>query len=48
MEEAARAKKVQLHILKAGAADEFDTAFACLAQLHAGALLVGNDPFYFS
>src|SRR6516164_2416787 len=48
VQEAARAKRVQLHILKAGAADEFETAFASLAQLNAGALLVGNDPFFFS
>ena len=48
VQEAARAKRVQLHVLKAGAADEFETAFASLAQLNAGALLVGNDPFFFS
>ena len=48
VQEAARAKRVQLHILKAGAADEFETAFASLAQLNAGALLIGNDPFFFS
>jgi putative ABC transport system substrate-binding protein len=46
--EVARAKGVQLQILKAGAEDEFETAFAALVQLHAGALLVGNDPFFFS
>jgi putative tryptophan/tyrosine transport system substrate-binding protein len=48
VQEAARAKGVQLHILKAGAEDEFETAFASLVQSHAGALLVGNDPFFFS
>jgi putative ABC transport system substrate-binding protein len=46
--EVARAKGVQLQILKAGAEDEFEAAFAALVQLHAGALLVGNDPFFFS
>jgi putative ABC transport system substrate-binding protein len=44
--EAARAKGVQLPILKAGTENEIDAAFASLAQLHAGALLVGNDPFF--
>jgi putative ABC transport system substrate-binding protein len=48
MQEAAHAKGVQLHIVKAGAEDEFETAFASLAQLQARALLVGNDPFFFS
>jgi len=48
VQEAARAKGVQLHILKAGAEEEFETAFASLAQLQAGALLVGNDAFFFS
>jgi putative tryptophan/tyrosine transport system substrate-binding protein len=45
---AARAKMVQLHILKAGAESEIDTAFATLVQLQAGALIVGADPFFFS
>jgi putative ABC transport system substrate-binding protein len=48
VQEAARAKGVQLNILKAGAENELETAFAALVQLHAGALLVGNDPFFFS
>src|SRR5437763_8670254 len=44
-EEAARAKGVQLPILKAGTESEIDAAFASLVQLHAGALLVAADPF---
>jgi len=46
VQEAARSKGVQLHILKAGSESEIDAAFATLAQLHAGALLVGTDPFF--
>ena len=45
--EAARARGVQLGIVKAGTEDEFEPAFASLAQLHAGSLLVGNDAFFF-
>jgi putative ABC transport system substrate-binding protein len=48
MQEAARTKGVRLHILKAGAEDEFETAFAFLVELQTGALLVGDDPFFFS
>jgi hypothetical protein len=48
VQEAAHAKGVQLHILKSGAEHEFETAFAFLARSHAGALLVGNDPFFFA
>jgi putative ABC transport system substrate-binding protein len=48
VEEAARSKGVQLSILKAGSESEIDTAFASLAHLHAGALLVANDAFFFS
>jgi putative ABC transport system substrate-binding protein len=44
--EAARAKGVQLQILKAGTESEIDAAFATLVQLHAGALLIGDDPFF--
>jgi putative ABC transport system substrate-binding protein len=47
-QDAARAKGVQLTILKAATENEIDTAFATLAQLRAGALLVGPDPFLVS
>ena len=46
VQEAARAKGVQLHILKAGTESEIDAAFATLVQLQAGALVVGADPFF--
>jgi len=45
VQEAAHAKGVQLPILKASSESEIDTAFATLVQLHAGALVVGTDPF---
>jgi putative ABC transport system substrate-binding protein len=43
---AASAKGVQLQILNAGSESEIDAAFATLAELHAGALLVGGDPLF--
>ena len=46
VQEAARAKGVQLHILKASSESEIDAAFATLVQLHAGALVVAADPFF--
>jgi len=46
MQEAARVKGVQLHILIAGTESEIDAAFTTLVQLHAGALIVGRDPFF--
>jgi putative tryptophan/tyrosine transport system substrate-binding protein len=45
VQEAARAKGVQLHILKAGTEGEIDAAFAMLVQQHAGALLVAGLAF---
>jgi putative tryptophan/tyrosine transport system substrate-binding protein len=48
VQEAARVKGVQLPILKAGTESEIDAAFASLAELHAGALVVGPDPVFFS
>ena len=44
--EVARAKGLQLPILKAGGDDDIETAFASLVQLHAGALVVGSDAFF--
>ena len=46
MQEAARAKGLQLHTLKAGIESEIDAAFASLVQLHAGGLVVEADPFF--
>ena len=48
VQEAARAKGVQLHILKASTESEIDAAFAALVQRQAGALVVSADPFFFS
>ena len=47
-QEAAHAKGVQIEILKASNQGEIDSAFASLAQVKAGALVVGTDPFFFS
>ena len=46
VQEAARAKGVQLQILKAGTAGEIDAAFTSLVELHADALLVFGDVFF--
>jgi putative ABC transport system substrate-binding protein len=47
VQEAARAKGVQLHILKASTESEIDAAFAALVQRQAGALVVSAGPFFF-
>jgi putative ABC transport system substrate-binding protein len=46
VQEAAREKGVQLHILNAGSEGEIDTAFASLVQLQTSALVVGADPIF--
>ena len=43
----ARAKGVQLQIVKAGTENEIDAAFTSLVQGQAGGLLVGADPLFF-
>jgi putative ABC transport system substrate-binding protein len=48
LQEAANAKGVHLAILKAGVDGHFAPAFASLVQLHAGAVVVGSDAFFFS
>jgi len=48
LQEAARAKSLSLHILKAVGEHEFDGAFATLTQSRAGGLLIANDPVFFS
>jgi len=45
-QEGARAKGVQLPILKVGTESEIDAAFASLVELHAGALVVVGDAFF--
>jgi putative ABC transport system substrate-binding protein len=48
VQEVARAKGVHLHVLKASTESEIDAAFASIVQLHADALVVGSDAFFFS
>jgi putative ABC transport system substrate-binding protein len=48
VQEAAQAKGLQLHILKASTESEIDAAFASLVQRQAGALVVSADPFFYS
>jgi putative ABC transport system substrate-binding protein len=46
VQDAARAKEVQLNILRASTASEIEAGFASVVQLHVGALLVGSDAFF--
>ncbi len=46
MQEAAHALGLQIHVLNASTEGEMNTAFAILAQLRAGALLVGASDFF--
>ena len=48
VQEAARAKRVELPVLKAGVDSEIDAAFASLVQQQAGALVVQADTFFTS
>jgi len=48
VQEAGRAKGVQLTILKATTESEIDAAFSSLARLQAGALIIGADAFFIS
>jgi putative tryptophan/tyrosine transport system substrate-binding protein len=48
LQEAARAKGVQLLVLNAGDESEIDAAFATLVQRQAGALLVSSESFFYS
>jgi putative tryptophan/tyrosine transport system substrate-binding protein len=48
LQEAARAKDVQLHSLKAGTEGEIDAAFDALVPLQVGALIVASEPFFIS
>jgi putative ABC transport system substrate-binding protein len=45
---AARTLGLQLHVLHASSDSDFDAGFATLAQLRAGALAIGGDPFFTS
>lgn len=45
MQEASRALGLRLHVARAGAESDFDAAFAVMAGMHVGALLVSADPF---
>jgi putative ABC transport system substrate-binding protein len=47
-QETARAKGVQVSILKASTESEIDAAFATLFQLHADALVIGDSVFFTS
>jgi putative ABC transport system substrate-binding protein len=46
MQAAARTLGLQLHVLHASTERDFDAAFATLAQLRAGALIIGADAFF--
>ena len=46
VQEAARAKGLEIHIVKAATESEIEAAFVTLLQLHVGALIIGGDPFF--
>ncbi len=46
LQAAARKRGLQFHVLHASAVRDFDAVFATLAQLGAGGLVIGSDPFF--
>jgi putative tryptophan/tyrosine transport system substrate-binding protein len=44
--EAAKTAALEIHVLRASAELEIEAAFAEIAQIHAGALLVASDPYF--
>jgi putative ABC transport system substrate-binding protein len=48
LEAVARGLGLQLHVVRASAEHDFDTVFATLRELRAGALLIGTDAFFSS
>jgi putative tryptophan/tyrosine transport system substrate-binding protein len=48
LQAAARALGLEFHVLHASTEHDFDTVFATLAQVRAGALVIGADPFFVS
>lgn len=46
--DAARAKGIELHILRASTLDELDTALEALGRIHAGGLIVDSDRFFYT
>jgi putative tryptophan/tyrosine transport system substrate-binding protein len=47
-QEAARALGLQIHVLNASSADDFEPAFATIARMRIGALVVGADAYFHS
>jgi putative ABC transport system substrate-binding protein len=48
LQAAARTLAVPLHVLHASSGGDFDTVFATLLELRAGALVIAGDPFFVS
>jgi putative tryptophan/tyrosine transport system substrate-binding protein len=48
LQAAAHILGLRLQVLHASTERDFDTVFATLVQLRVGALVIGNDPFFFS